>query len=419
MAGFFKCIVVWSMNIDFKFINSLKPWKLINNMSTKPPSQKAPVANGAAGKPSAAPTKAAINPNAAKDAADGKNLKQTRRRLSVMSDNKLIEGMDAVNLDGAVPEPEPAPVPVNPSSFIVNSYGGYSKKGYAPYNPKKKNQDALIMAEDPKTRSLVLCVLDGHGEDGDKVAQFIKAKLAGYLFKHRDFALDVRSAVTDVVAKLEAEVLRDVGIETDFSGTTFTLSIIRGNSIICGNIGDSRTTLGYRSMSSGGIIAKNITIDHKPDLPVEKARIEAKGGRVFAVEYEDGVDGPPRVWLGHMDVPGLAMSRSLCDAVAHTAGVSSDIEFFEMNFNETGREDLVLIMASDGLWEFMSDQEVVDIAVATTEPRYAVDKLISEANERWMREEQVIDDTTVCVAFLGNFNAGVLAAGGSGSDIKA
>ncbi len=120
------------------------------------------------------------------------------------------------------------------------------------------------------------------------------------------------------------------------------------------------------------------------------------------MEYDDGVDGPPRVWLGHMDVPGLAMSRSLGDAVAHSAGVSSEPEFNEYEFNQE-HEDMILVMASDGLWEFMSDQEVMDIAVLTTEPRYAVDKLISEANERWMREEQVIDDTTVCVAFLGNF----------------
>ena len=27
-------------------------------------------------------------------------------------------------------------------------------------------------------------------------------------------------------------------------------------------------------------------------------------------------------------------------------------------------------------------------------------KLIEEANARWMKEEQVIDDTTVCVVFL-------------------
>lgn len=106
-----------------------------------------------------------------------------------------------------------------------------------------------------------------------------------------------------------------------------------------------------------------------------------------------------------MDVPGLAMSRSLCDAVAHSAGVSSEPEFFDYEFNPSGREDLIMVMASDGLWEFMSDQEVMEIAHSTTEPRFAVDRLISESNERWMREEQVIDDTTVCVAFLGNFQS--------------
>ena len=113
------------------------------------------------------------------------DLKQTRRRLSVMSDNKLVEGMDSVKIDGSK---EDETVETNSSAaaggFIVNSYGGYSKKGYAPYNPNKKNQDALIMAEDPKTRSLFLCVMDGHGEDGDKVSQAIKAKLTNYLFKH-------------------------------------------------------------------------------------------------------------------------------------------------------------------------------------------------------------------------------------------
>lgn len=65
------------------------------------------------------------------------------------------------------------------------------------------------------------------------------------------------------------------------------------------------------------------THQHTPTSnPPQKtqARILGAGGRVFAVSYDDGVDGPPRVWLGHMDIPGLAMSRSLGDAVAHTAG---------------------------------------------------------------------------------------------------
>lgn len=98
------------------------------------------------------------------------------------------------------------------------------------------------------------------------------------------------------------------------------------------------------------------------------------------------------------------MSRSLGDAVAHTAGVSSEPEFFEYEFNKnSNEEDLVLVIASDGLWEFMSDDEVVKMVAETSEPRFAVDKLISEASARWMREENIIDDTTVCVAFLGDF----------------
>ena len=291
-----------------------------------------------------------------------------------------------------------------PQGFIVNSYGGYSKKGYAPYNPKKKNQDALIMAEDPKTKSLFLCVMDGHGEDGDKVSQNIKSKLANYLFKHQDFGSNIQKAIAECLARCEAEVLREPSIETEFSGTTFTCAVIRGNRCTTANCGDSRTSLAFLN-AQGGCTAIALTQDHKPDLPAEKARIEAKGGRVFAVEYDDGVDGPQRVWLGNMDVPGLAMSRSICDAVAHTAGVSSECEFTEYDFNPQNREDLMMVMASDGLWEFMSDQEVMDMAFACTEPRFAVDKLISESSERWMKEEQVIDDTTVCVVFLGQFMA--------------
>ena len=59
-----------------------------------------------------------------------------------------------------------------------------------------------------------------------------------------------------------------------------------------------------------------------------------------------------------------------------------------------------LIMASDGLWEFISNQEALDMIKGITDPKKAVDILVTEAGERWMKEEQVIDDTTVIVAFM-------------------
>jgi hypothetical protein len=128
------------------------------------------------------------------------------RKLSQTIDRKIVDAVSDMKI-----EDEPVKVPNNNASnggFIVNSYGGYSKKGYAPYNPKKRNQDALVMAEDPMTRSLFLCVMDGHGEDGDKVSQHIKGKLSNYLFKHKDFATDVPAAIAECLARCEAEVLR-------------------------------------------------------------------------------------------------------------------------------------------------------------------------------------------------------------------
>merc|ERR1712244_131062 len=123
------------------------------------------------------------------------------------------------------------------------------------------------------------------------------------------------------------------------------------------NIGDSRVIIGKEV--DGKLVSEEFTHDHKPDSPKEKERILEAGGRVFAVEYDDGIDGPPRVWLGHMDVPGLAMSRSLGDAVAHTAGVISEPEFTDYELNPA--TDRFLVVATDGLWEFVDNMETVDM----------------------------------------------------------
>ena len=54
--------------------------------------------------------------------------------------------------------------------------------------------------------------------------------------------------------------------------------------------------------------------------------------------------------------PGLAMSRSLGDTCGKRAGVSSAPEVFTGTLQPGS--DCFLVIASDGLWEFMSNQEV-------------------------------------------------------------
>lgn len=245
---------------------------------------------------------------------------------------------------------------------------------------------------------MLMCVLDGHGEAGDLVSHFITDHLASKVFKHAKFGSDPATAMRDEVLKLEKTVLADASIDTEFSGTTAVLTAVRGRTLSVANIGDSRVILG-RANKKGAMTAVEVSIDHKPDRADEQKRIVAKGGRVFAVEYDDGVSGPPRVWLGHLDIPGLAMSRSLGDSVAHTAGVISEPELFNYKLQDN---DKIMVIASDGLWEFMTNQEVIDMIVASgaKEPRKAVEMLVSEASARWMKEEAVIDDTTIIVAYL-------------------
>jgi hypothetical protein len=90
--------------------------------------------------------------------------------------------------------------------------------------------------------------------------------------------------------------------------------------------------------------------------------------------------------------------RSLGDVVAHSAGVISDPEFTE--FELDAKADKFLVVATDGLWEFVTNQETTEMVEGQIGPAQAVDTLVTEAGTRWMQEEQVIDDTTVIVANL-------------------
>ena len=279
----------------------------------------------------------------------------------------------------------------------VTCYSGITRKGYAPAHPYKKNQDALVIIDHCASNSIIFACLDGHGEYGDVIAQHFKENIETRLCAHATFLTDLRTAIKEVIADTEKELLDNKDLDTRMSGTTLCLAIVRGHRLLVANVGDSRAILGTRN-ESNEIKTERLTIDHKPDVPSEMIRILASGGRVSAIKYEDGKIGPARVWLGRSTIPGLAMARSLCDTVAHMAGVTSNIDFFERDLDPAS--DLMLVVATDGLWEFTKDDETVDIISKCSSPSEAILKLINVSNEKWLSSEHVIDDTTICVAFL-------------------
>lgn len=191
-------------------------------------------------------------------------------------------------------------------------------------------------------------------------------------------------------------------VDCAISGITLSAAFLRGDELYVGNAGDCRAVIGRLKGKKGSGVyeAIDLTVDHRPDRPDEKSRIEKCGGRVEPVKLQnhDEYVGPMRVWKGKSNVPGLNVSRSLGDIIAHSAGVSSQPEF---THTQLDKKDAFLILATDGVWEWTSSQEAVDIVAQDDDAESACERLARESYARWERNgEGIADDTTAIVVFF-------------------
>lgn len=94
------------------------------------------------------------------------------------------------------------------------------------------------------------------------------------------------------------------------------------------------------------------------------------------------------------------MSRSIGDLVAASVGVICEPDITEVNLTEKAA---MLIVCSDGVWEFLSNEEVVEMVQVfyrRNDAKGAVFKLIEESTRLWKEEDSVVDDITALVVFL-------------------
>jgi len=243
-------------------------------------------------------------------------------------------------------------------------------------------------------------VFDGHGEFGHLVSRFVAEKLPMFVESELTNCNAPDAALGKAAWKL-CDALKRSTIRTTYSGTTATFVLRDRDMLYIGNLGDSRAVMATKGVAKDGsekMTAVELSRDHKPDLPEEKERILASGGRVETLRGPPGTDcGPYRVWLAKIDVPGLAMSRSIGDDVAHSVGVSSEVE---VSTHKISKNDQFMILASDGVWEFITSQAAVDLVASNSNNMdQAVRKLVKKAQDEWRKYEQVIDDITVIISF--------------------
>lgn len=243
---------------------------------------------------------------------------------------------------------------------------------------------------------------DGHGVEGHYVSSFIKEVLP-FIMSQNLYGVDLLKENIDSTAKqtfldVNDKLVNNEEINSTFSGSTCVSVIYTPERLICLNIGDSRAVIGRCINAQWKGV--NLSRDHKPTERDEAKRIIDNDGRIQPFIDEGEFIGPPRVWIKEDDVPGLAMTRSFGDRVASTVGVISEPEITYYDFNS---DDNFLIIASDGIWEFITSSQCINIIkdfYLKKDIQGCCEYLYNESRQRWIKEEEVVDDITIILVFL-------------------
>lgn len=339
-------------------------------------------------------------------------------------------------------------------------YAFFSQRGFYPDDPFKPNQDSFCVHEavsqiksnkgKVKMDSL-FGVFDGHGKDGHHCAQFtrhhlpLQTKMAMDKMRAKSQSNELnREQIHNALLRAHVEtnkmLHRNPQIDDSLSGTTAISVFFHGrrNRITIANVGDSRAVIGSlppNSMSGGNhdvlpeaprssIKARPLSRDQTPYRKDERVRIRKTGARILSLDQLEGLEpineesengeelelgeeldeggDPPRVWAPNGDYPGTAFTRSIGDAMAEELGVFAEPEMLS---RELKPEDKILVLASDGVFEFLTNQSVIDICAKFNDPLEACRAVVAEAYELWLQYELRTDDITIIVIFIDSLRA--------------
>ncbi|CAJ0942558.1 unnamed protein product, partial [Mesorhabditis belari] len=219
----------------------------------------------------------------------------------------------------------------------------------------------LSLPDDPNTA--FFAVYDGHG--GAKVSQYAGIHLHKNIVQQQEYKDgDIEGALKKGFLGMDDKMRADEEMKDDGSGTTAVVVLVQRDTVYCGNVGDSRAVLS----ECGKAIP--LSYDHKPDNEEEQRRIIAAGGFVDCKR----VNG------------NLALSRALGDfGFKNNQNLPPEKQLVTA-FPDVIRENIqddheFIVLACDGIWDVMSNQEVIDFCrdrlAAGREPQIICEELLT------------------------------------------
>lgn len=332
-----------------------------------------------------------------------------------------------------------------------------SQRGKYPDDPDKPNQDAYCIKHNftNQMEDAFFGVFDGHGKDGHGCAQFTRTHLPALVERfiekgkaranqppNSDLSRDqTHAALTKAHVECNKHLHKNTHIDDSLSGTTAISAYIHGkrNRISIANVGDSRAVLGQEVTVQGAKSLKALPLsrDQTPYRKDERKRCRQTGARILSLDQLEGLEpipdeesgsegdlvlgeeldeggDPPRIWSPNGDYPGTAFTRSVGDAMAEELGVFAEPELLTRELHPS---DKIIVLASDGVFEFLTNQSVIDICAKFSDPLEACRAVVAESYELWLQYELRTDDITIICMFLDNVDESVArrnsALGGS------
>jgi serine/threonine protein phosphatase PrpC len=243
-------------------------------------------------------------------------------------------------------------------------------------------------------------IFDGHL--GNAASKFVAATLYEEVSRRlstlktegsgwKEFAVSILTEAFADVHRSLLQAIRQLPYRAmDQSGTTATVMYIR-DFVVIASLGDSRAVLA--SNTTGTLRGIQLTTDHVASDPVERQSVESRGGIITKIGNVDRVSG------------SLVVTRSIGDAdLADVLSQVPDVLPFSMVemralCGYSSKIPCFVILASDGLWDRISNQEAVDI-VADVVAESNSDRNFQSAAEALVHESFVrgsSDNIGVCV----------------------
>lgn len=213
---------------------------------------------------------------------------------------------------------------------VEASYGMATAQNKRPYQEDRFDQRRIIAI---RTGDF-FAIYDGHG--GDKASSFLQKNLATYFTESILRNQSIQEAFGRAFFRADIHALH----QFDDGSTVIAAFIDEKNILHLAWVGDSRAVL-----EKNGTVGF-ATQDHKPDSKDELARIKKAGGSI----QKHGV------WR----INGLAISRSIGDRRLKEMGEGQIIAKPEYATIQLDADNHFLILASDGLWDVISNQAAID-----------------------------------------------------------